>query len=196
MGMYDTIEVNYPLIQPENPKGYTPSTFFQTKHLYNALIQYKIEPDGTFWKNHVDYNFINNGIKQTNRRWLPEKITDTIQMHDFVTCNTTDYDYWIKYEVTIVEGNITDVKLLEFTPSDNFTRKQQELEYVHEYVQQSWEWELITQTARYKYIYRPYNVSVSFVFKYIKRFFGLMSSLFYKISRSLNKLEQFILIRI
>ena len=46
MGMYDSIDCQYPLPMPDDPKGYTGSFGFQTQDFECALDIYIIDKDG------------------------------------------------------------------------------------------------------------------------------------------------------
>jgi len=171
MGMYDSIECEYPLPMPEDPKGYTGSYGFQTKDFENSLDIYIIDKDGQLSIERRDTEWVGgnpngksflekSGYLKTKKTWLETvNRTCTIQFYDYLSSNKTDYDYWIVYNAVFIEGKITDVKLTTFEARPNSERKEKDeafkmkLNLRHEFV----------QTWRYKYIYKPYNTIIKAV---------------------------------
>ncbi len=168
MGMYDSIDCQYPLPMPEDPKGYTGSYGFQTKDLENSLDIYIIDKDGQLSIERRDTEWVQgdpngksflekSGYLKTKKTWLePLKDTCTIQFYDYLSSNKTDYDYWIVYDAVFIEGKIKEIKLNTFEAKPNSERKEKDeafkmkLNLRHEFV----------QTWRYKYIYKPYNTII------------------------------------
>jgi len=168
MGMYDSIECEYPLPMPEDPKGYTGSYGFQTKDFENSLDIYIIDKDGQLSIERRETEWVGgdpngksflekSGYLKTKKTWLETvNRTCTIQFYDYLSSNKTDYDYWIVYNAVFIEGKITDVKLTTFEARPNSERKEKDeafkmkLKLRHEFI----------QTWRYKYIYKPYNTII------------------------------------
>ncbi len=166
--MYDSIECEYPLPMPDDPKGYTGSYGFQTKDFENSLDIYIIDKDGQLSIERRDTEWVGgdpngksflekSGYLKTKKTWLETvNRTCTIQFYDYLSSNKTDYDYWIVYNAVFIEGKITDVKLTTFEARPNSERKEKDeafkmkLNLRHEFV----------QTWRYKYIYKPYNTII------------------------------------
>jgi hypothetical protein len=169
--MYDSIECEYPLPMPDDPKGYTGSYGFQTKDFENSLDIYIIDKDGQLSIERRETEWVGgdpngksflekSGYLKTKKTWLETvNRTCTIQFYDYLSSNKTDYDYWIVYNAVFIEGKITDVKLTTFEARPNSERKEKDeafkmkLKLRHEFI----------QTWRYKYIYKPYNTIIKAV---------------------------------
>ncbi len=169
--MYDSIECEYPLPMPDDPKGYTGSYGFQTKDFENSLDIYIIDKDGQLFIERRETEWVGgdpngktflekSGYLKTKKTWLETvNRTCTIQFYDYLSSNKTDYDYWIVYNAVFIEGKITDVKLTTFEARPNSERKEKDeafkmkLKLRHEFI----------QTWRYKYIYKPYNTIIKAV---------------------------------
>ena len=190
MGMYDTIVCKYPLPIPDDPKGYSGSDDFQTKDLDLSLSNYTIDENGQLFVHRFEGewepgnkdadSFIGKlGYFKTTKKWLEQlNTTITVVFYDYQQSNNTDYDYFIEYEAVFVNGKITSVKLIEFTATHNAERKIKDAEFNerlkkhHEFI----------KTWRYKYFVKPYNKTISFVFR-------KTSKAFYNLSYILNRIE-------
>ena len=190
MGMYDTIVCKYPLPIPDDPKGYSGSDDFQTKDLDLSLSNYTIDENGQLfihrfegeWEpgNKDADSFIGKlGYFKTTKKWLEQlNTTITVIFYDYQQSNNTNYDYFIEYEAVFVNGKITSVKLIEFTATHNAERKIKDAEFNerlkkhHEFI----------KTWRYKYFVKPYNKTISFIFR-------KTSKAFYDLSYILNRIE-------
>ena len=194
MGMFDDIECKYPLPQPEDPKGFLGTTHFQTKDLECCLDKYEIREDGTLWIHKVEYEYPNRvtdedvswgdirlDIKEKRSWWEPVNTTASIKMYNSVY-SEGEYDYWIVYEVTFVDGKITKTNLNKFEVWPNSERKKLHEENINKLKA----WVEYTKTKRYKYIRKPYQSVVKFVFK------KLLKSL-EKTTTILFKLEMYLL---
>ena len=189
--MYDTIVCDYPLPMPDEPKGYSGSDDFQTKDFDQSLATYTIDENGQLfilrfegeWEpgNKDSDSFIGKlGYFKTTKTWQEQlNTTTTIVFYDYIHSENTDYDYFIEYEAVFVVGKMTSVKLTEFTATHNAERKKNDEE--HEIRLQ--EHRKFTKTYRYKYFVRPYNKTVSFIFRQL----GKIS---YKLPYLLNKIER------
>ena len=190
MGMYDSIVCKYPLPMPDDPKGYTGSDDFQTKDFDQSLGTYTIDENGQLfihrfegeWEpgNKDADSFIGKlGYFKTTKKWLEQlNTTITVIFYDYQQSNNTNYDYFIEYEAVFVNGKITSVKLIEFTATHNAERKIKDAEFNerlkkhHEFI----------KTWRYKYFVKPYNKTISFIFR-------KTSKAFYDLSYILNRIE-------
>ena len=210
MGMYDTISCKYPLPQPEDPKGYKNSLSFQTKDLGQFLSHYEIREDGSLWMEkfeteHVSRDSrehpndpdisvknlpdnINTGpskfsyLKVLRSWWEPVKITNTIEMYDYITSDNTEYDYDIIYTVTIIDGIATDVKLSEFQTIPNKQRKERDERFKQKHkVRNEFE-----NKWYYKYILRYYNRFVIYTTRFIKSICDKISSSIWTIERKIT----------
>ena len=194
MGMYDSIDCQYPLPMPEDPKGYAGSYGFQTKDFECALDIYIIDKDGqlsiecrdTEWVqgNPNGKSFLEkSGYLKTKKTWLePLKDTCTIQFYDYCHSNNTDYDYWIQYVATFVGGKLTDIKLLNFEATSNAERKKsdenfkEKLRLRNEFV----------QTWRYKYIYKPYNTILRVIVRRATKCLTKLNTLIYNLESKIK----------
>ena len=168
MGMFDDINCKYALPMPADPQGYTGSVNFQTKSLDNALDKFEIREDGTLWKLNVTYETTDDpmwpfNIKDTH--WVPHNITQTIEIHDYISSNKKGLDYSIEYQITIIDGKVQKVDLTRFEARDNSHRLEQQRVHT-EIMKQRWAFE---STLVYRIIFRPYNETIRFVFKYLCR---------------------------
>lgn len=194
MGMYDTINCKYPLPQPEDPKGYKNSLSFQTKDLGQFLSHYEIKEDGSLWIQKEENEYIPgnpNGksfieqigtIKTIKSWWEAAKITNTIEMYDYITSDNTEYDYDIIYTVTIIDGIATDVKLSEFQTIPNKQRKERDERFKQEHKARN-EFE---NKWYYKYILRYYNRLVIYTTRFIKNICDKISSSIWTIERKIT----------
>lgn len=188
--MYDSIVCKYPLPMPDDPKGYSGSDDFQTKDLDLSLSTYTIDENGQLfihrfegeWEpgNKDSDSFIGKiGYFKTTKKWLEQlNSTITVVFYDYQQSNNTDYDYFIEYEAVFVNGKITSVKLIAFEAKNNAERKIKDAEFNeklkkhHEFI----------KTWRYKYFVKPYNKTISFIFR-------KTSKAFYNLSYTLNRIE-------
>ena len=189
--MYDTIICEYPLPMPDDPKGYTGSDDFQTKDFDQSLTTYTIDKNGQLfihrfegeWEpgNKDSDSFIGKlGYFKTTKTWQEQlNTTTTIVFYDYIHSENTDYDYLIEYEAVFVVGKITSVKLTEFTATHNAERKKKD----EEYDIRLQEHRKFVKTYRYKYFVRPYNQTISFIFRQL----GKIS---YKLPYLLNRIER------
>jgi len=193
MGMFDDIVCRYNLPLPEDPKGYTGSVNFQTKDLECALKHYEIKEDGSVHIQQSEGEYVppdkdakgllsRIGYYKVNKTWLePLNITDTITIHNYITSNETDYDYWIAYEIVFIDGQIKSAKLTEFEATANESRKKSDEEH-----SLSWDkWYAFSQTKRYRYLYKPYNTVIKTIFRGISKCLISLRTLLNKIERKL-----------
>jgi hypothetical protein len=176
MGMYDTIICKCWLPMPDEPKGYTGSHDFQTKDLDLALSSYDIDENGQLFIHRYEGEWIEGnknseslfgrmGHFKTTKRWLEElNITTTIVFYDYQHSQNT--------------GKMTSAKLINFEAKDNAERKKRDIEFDeklkrhHEFI----------NTWKYKYFVKPYNRSISYIFR-------KSSKAFYNLSYILNRIE-------
>ena len=189
--MYDSIVCKYPLPMPDDPKGYTGSDDFQTKDFDQSLATYTIDGNGQLfihrfegeWEpgNKDSDSFIGKlGYFKTTKTWQEQlNTTTTIVFYDYIHSENTDYDYLIEYEAVFVVGKITSVKLTEFTATHNAERKKKD----EEYDIRLQEHRKFVKTYRYKYFVRPYNQTISFIFRQLGK-------ILYKLPYLLNRIER------
>jgi len=194
MGMYDSIVCKYPLPMPDDPKGYSGSDDFQTKDFDQSLATYTIDENGQLfihryegeWEpgNKDSKSFIGKiGYFKTTKKWLEElKTTTTIIFYDYIHSQNTDYDYFIEYESVFVNGKITSVKLIKFEATDNAERKRKDIEF-NEQMKKHHEF---TKTWKYKYFVKPYNKTISYLFRKTGNAFHNLSHTLYKIENKIK----------
>ncbi len=191
MGMFDDIECKYPLPQPEDPKGFNGGIYFQTKDFESLLDVYKICEDGTLWVRKVEYEFNLNSdstklstlhipYKEKKSWWEQVNTTQNIKMYNYIH-SETDYDYYIEYEITFTEGKLTKVNLSKFRADLNSERKK----LSEENSRQLKAWIEYTKTKKYKYIHRPYEMIIKFLFNKV---FNLIEN----VKRCLTKLQRWL----
>ena len=188
--MYNSVDCQYPLPMPEDPKGYTGSHGFQTKDFECALDVYIIDKDGQLFLEQREMEWVHgnpsgknflekSGYAKTVKTWLePLTNTCTIQFYDFIDSNKTDYDYFITYEAVFINGKMSSVKITNFEANDNSERKRKDIEFNKKLE----EHHKFINTWKYKYFAKPYNRTISFVFRKI-------SKISQNLSRLLNKIE-------
>ena len=192
--MYNSVDCEYPLPMPEDPKGYTGSDGFQTKDFECALDVYIIDKDGQLLLERRDTEWIEGdpnsksfldkmGYVKTIKTWLePLTNTCTIQFYDYIDSNKTDHDYFITYEAVFINGKISSVKIINFEANDNAKRKIRDAEFAKEN-KENYEFR---QTWQYKYFVKPYNRSVSYIFFKTIKGLSFLSTLLYKIERNIR----------
>lgn len=190
--MFDDIECKYSLPLPEDPKGFVGEIYFQTKDLECCLDKYKIREDGTLWIHRIEYEYpenydfipwteISSHIKEKKSWDEPVNITKNIRMYSYIL-GENEYDYWIDYDITFIDGKITKVNLEKFETHSNSQRKIREKENNLKLKA----WMEYTKTNRYIYFHKPYNSVIRFTFR-------LLNKLIDRIKISLNKLERYLI---
>ena len=194
MGMYDSIDCHYSLPMPEDPKGYTGSYGFQTKDFDCGLDLYVIDKDGRLSIERRETEWIEGdpngksfldkmGHVKTIKTWLEAlNNTCTIEFHDYITSDNTDYDYWIQYKATFIRGQISDVILTNFEATSNSSRKKSDEEFKIKLGQRR----DFVETWRYKYIYHPYNTVLRAVVRRTTTWLGRASSLIFKLESKIR----------
>jgi hypothetical protein len=192
--MYDTIICKYPLPMPDEPKGYTGSHDFQTKDLDLALAAYSINENGQLfihrfegeWEpGNKDSNSLIGklGYYKTIKTWLEElNTTTTTVFYDYQHSQNTDYDYFIEYEAIFVNGKLTSIKLIKFEANDNSERKRKDIEFDKKLE----EHHKFINTWKYKYFAKPYNRTISFVFRKMNKISQNLSRILYKIENKIK----------
>lgn len=190
--MFDSVVCKYALPMPEEPKGYKNSIEFQTKDLENGLLVYEIREDGSLWLEEHEREYVPGdpkakffmdriGRMKIIRSWLTQqKITDTIEIYDYLE-TSSEYDYWISYIITFIDGYIKDVKLKEFRASNNANRINRQHQFDLE-MRQRHEFQ---KTKRYRYFYKHHNSFVRFIFRRFNKMIAFASTNINKIERKL-----------
>jgi hypothetical protein len=183
MGMYNSVDCQYPLPMPDDPKGYTGSFGFQTKDFECALDIYIIDKDGQLFIEQRESEWIEgdpngknflekSGYAKTVKTWLePLNDTCTIQFYDYSHSNNTDYDYWIVYDAIFINGKLSEVKLTTFEATANSERKKKDTEF-HNKLRER---DNFRKTRRYKYLFNPYNKCIRFLFHNLRLFLNNLS---------------------
>lgn len=191
--MYDSIECQYKLPMPDDPKGYTGSHGFQTKDFECVLDVYIIDKDGQLFIERRETEWVEGdpkaksllqkfGYAKTIKTWLePLNRTCTVQFYDHIDSNKTDYDYWIVYEAFFVNGGINCIELINFEAVENSERKKKDKEFQNKLRR----WAEFTKTRRYKYLFNPYNKCIRFAFNNLHKVLSFMTSKIWRIQNFL-----------
>ena len=189
--MYDTIICKYPLPMPNDPKGYAGSEDFQTKDFDCSLSTYEIDANGQLLVNKTEGHHVEGdknskdifgkiGHYEVTRRWSEFVFkTSEIFMYDYIHSNKTEYDYFIEYKVTFIDGLIDEVQLVKFEAQNNAERKKKD----EEFNKKLKDWHEFTKTRKYRYLLRPYTSSVRFIFRKISNVLRFLQSNLYKIEK-------------
>lgn len=184
MGMFDTVICKYPLPMPSDPKGYSGSEDFQTKHLDCGLDTYEIAANGQLSVHKREGKYIEAdkeakglfdkiGRYEITKTWVePVYDTLTMEMYDYEQSDKSEYDYFIQYEVVFIDGIVDEIKLIVFEATDNAERKKKDKEFDKKLK----EWYEFTKTRKYKYFVNPYNKSIKFIFRKISKILSFLSS--------------------
>ena len=184
MGMFDTVICKYPLPMPSDPKGYSGSEDFQTKHLDCGLDTYEIAANGQLSVHKREGKYIEGdkeakglfekiGRYEITKTWVePVYDTLTMEMYDYEQSDKSEYDYFIQYEVVFIDGILDEIKLIGFEATDNAERKKKDKEFDKKLK----EWYEFTKTRKYKYFVGPYNKSIKFIFRKISKILSFLSS--------------------
>ena len=182
--MYDTVICKYPLPMPSDPKGYSGSEDFQTKHLDCGLDTYEIAANGQLSVHKREGKYIEAdkeakglfekiGRYEITKTWVePVYDTLTMEMYDYEQSDKSEYDYFIQYEVVFIDGIVDEIKLIVFEATDNAERKKKDKEFDKKLK----EWYEFTKTRKYKYFVNPYNKSIKFIFRKISKILSFLSS--------------------
>lgn len=182
--MYDTVICKYPLPMPSDPKGYSGSEDFQTKHLDCGLDTYEIAANGQLSVHKREGKYIEGdkeakglfdkiGRYEITKTWVePVYDTLTMEMYDYEQSDKSEYDYFIQYEVVFIDGIVDEIKLIVFEATDNAERKKKDKEFDKKLK----EWYEFTKTRKYKYFVNPYNKSIKFIFRKISKILSFLSS--------------------
>lgn len=194
MGMFDTITCKYSLPMPEDTKGYTGSTTFQTKDLELALQEYEIREDGSFWIEERETEYVSGDpksksvlgrlghIKTLKSWWEPCKITQTIEMYNYKQSDEDQYDYSIEYEVVLVDGKVSNIKLIEFETIENKTRKEND-KIFYQKMKKRLNFE---KKFYYKVFFKPYNRLIKFLFSNFSKLLNFLQYNMWKIERKIT----------
>ncbi len=142
MGMFDTILCKVSLPMPDDPKGYSGSSSFQTKDFDCALDNYIIDENNNLLIVQTDLKYVEGdsndksffgrfGRMKKVKEWTePTNITRCIEMYDYIQSNDTDYDYAISYNVYLSSGRVERITLNMFNAYENAQRKKDDAEFI------------------------------------------------------------------
>jgi hypothetical protein len=155
------------------------STSFQTKDLENILEDYEIREDGSLWIRRTESEYVEGDkkakslidrlghMKLIKEWWEPTKFTGVIEFYNSIGFDgevyrdSYEYDYFIEYIVTFVDGQITTIGLLKFQGTNNAERKKRDAEFKEETRLEKILWDKWYM----KYLYRHYDNAVSWIFR-------------------------------
>ena len=179
---------------PDDLKGYIGSDNFQTKDLDLALSLYTIDENGQLFIERHEGEWIEGnkdsksifekmGHFKTTKRWLEQlNITTTVAFYDYQQSDNTDYDYMIEYEAVFIGGKISSVKLINFEANENAKRKISDAEYDRKN-KEDYEFR---QTWQYNYFVKPYNKTISYIFRKTIRGCSSLCYILYKIENKIK----------
>ena len=191
--MYDDIICKYPLPLPEDTKGYI-SNGFQTKDLDCGLDCYEIREDGTLWLREYFREYTEGNpsgktffekfgmVKEIKHWWTHVKTTKTIRMYDYQNNDGGVYDYWVEFEIVVIDGVIDKIKLIKFDAMDNSKRKEDFKRHIEELKKQK----AVESTILYKLIIKPYNKIIRFICRLIYKFGSFLIAKVLKLERKLT----------
>ena len=136
--MFDNITCRVPLPLPEDLQELTDTKWsevqFQTKSLYNSLLDYTIGPKGQLWRHDTTYkqvpvsdtvgccgNFPPVARKAVKTTKVHDTYTGTINMYN--NFRKEDADYWIEFSVNMDRGTLKNIELVDFSYKNNSARK-------------------------------------------------------------------------
>lgn len=189
MGMFDRLTCLYKLPLPEDPKGFTGVTEFQTKSLNNFLDHYKIDQEGMLWLStrKSDFNVVKN-IDGDNffiekHDWIfCDNITNTIEIHNSIHNENKDYDYWINYELVVIKGKVDGVKIISFEATSNAERKVR----VNNLIKSFEKRDQFENTFLYKNLFKYYNNFITSLFTSIRHLVDYLSKMLWKLENKLR----------
>ena len=194
MGMFDYVDVQYPVPMPKDPKGYNGSgaVGYQTKDLENCLSTYQIREDGTLWLKKVKSTYVPGNeygdsvfarighMKPISSKWVRvEHMPKTVVAYDYLESSQGSFDYFIEYEFTFAKGKVKKVKLTKFEATDNHDRKARTAEWTKNAEKRN----KFCNTWYFKYLFSPWNSFVCSSEKKIYRLLTFISSNLFKFSR-------------
>ena len=123
------------------------------------------------------------GHFKTTKRWLEQlNITTTVAFYDYQQSDNTDYDYMIEYEAVFIGGKISSVKLINFEANENAKRKISDAENDRKN-KEDYEFR---QTWQYNYFIKPYNKTISYIFRKTIRGCSSLCYILYKIENKIK----------
>jgi len=197
MGMFDYLDVKFPLPMPKDPMGFTGvgSCGFQTKDLENCLSTYQIREDGSVWLKKVKNKYVPGNpdddsllgrlghVEPISSKWvLVEHLPKTIEFYDYQQTRNGNYDYYIVYVATVVKGKVKRVKIKTFEATENSSRKAREAIWEKEHEERA----KFCNTWYYKYILSYWNKFICKLEKKLHKFLTYVSSNMYIVSRKLK----------
>lgn len=122
MGMFDNITVSpdYKLPIDEEQQRHIEDHVgannrwkrrFQTKDLECLLDYYEIDASGTLWF-----------VADDGSKSKADDVTTTMSFYDYITNNSLNTDLNITFEALVIQGEITHVKMTDFSSHDNSSR--------------------------------------------------------------------------
>lgn len=175
MGLYSTIQCQYPLPQPIIPLGYSGSKDFQTKDFDEDMRLYVINESGQLLRREEEVKWTEGDKNAKNwldrlgsceliKEWWTEcNYTGCVNMYDYITSDELDHDFSIEYEVKFENGIVKEVRLFKFETDSNHSRKENERKWQKEMEDLA----AFQKTRRYKYFFKYYNSFIFIIFRTI-----------------------------
>lgn len=137
MGMFDSVQCNYPLPLPLDVVDIFPDPYekeFQTKDLENLLDHYILNEDGELlwikkkyeWKDD-DSHFLKGYLEVTKEEIIPSDFHGTLNFYSYETVkedveNNTAKDISIDYLAKFTNGKIENIEILSYEIIDATVR--------------------------------------------------------------------------
>lgn len=157
---------------------------FQTKDLWNALIEYKIGEDKTLYKRVVEYeeeeltgeeekDRDSDGFwspswcsEEKSHEWIKDDHTGYVNFYDFIHDVDDEHDAWSEYRVHLKDGVVQgEIELFEYRKESSKQRKESKNRWEEEWSARK-EYE---KKWRYKYFGQYWNSAVFFTFRQIRK---------------------------
>ena len=170
MGMYDTLicetKVKFPKIKdPMELKDVNfNSRVYQTKSLASALNHYSIGNDKK-----LRIVLGHDDVFNKDFTCEMDDFFGDIHFYEFISSQEMPenrFDYWIEFVAKVVGGNVKSIRLAKFQATDNTESKKIRLEQERKldaYL-------AFRKTWHSRYLWNPYNNTIDFIFRQIRRF--------------------------
>lgn len=136
MGLFDRIKVEVDLPMSKKMKSELPKDLdikkleFQTKDLDSCMLDLVIRKDKFLYKENVEGEFVDDPdsllgktFKRTSSKWSKFKHLGNIRFYSYDVFG--DKDVSIEYVARVVDGYVENIKLKEYSVTDNTERMKQ-----------------------------------------------------------------------
>ena len=136
--MFDYIKSDYPLpitdeIKESLGKQEWEEISFQTKSFPDAWCEtYTIEEDGQIYREKVVRELVESAKNIIDVKEIPDGIEklewsgEVVFYHSF---RNDDSDFWIEFKALVWKGDLKEIELVDFRPTENESRKEMEKKF-------------------------------------------------------------------